>query len=181
MKHHTIKRIAATAISAALLLSTFATGFSASTETAKGTLDVLNLKVASNVEPLAVEDENPTFSWQMTSDQIGAAQSAYQIVVTDAKSNIVWDSGKVASNASSDIFYDGQALIPESDYNWSLKVWDQNGNLTDEEKSRFATGLMDPDQSAWDGAEFIGSTSPVLDATASSVWNINSDGWMHCM
>ncbi|MCI8497081.1 MAG: family 78 glycoside hydrolase catalytic domain, partial [Clostridiales bacterium] len=163
MKHRFSKRLAALALSAVLLSSTFASGFSASAETATGSADIVNLKVANLTEPLAVEDATPAFSWAMQSNVIGAAQSAYQIVVTDAKGNVVWDSGKVASNAAQ-ATYDGQELKADSNYTWSLKVWDQNGNLADEETARFATGLMNPSQSAWDGAQFIGSTDIYYDA-----------------
>ena len=46
-----------------------------------GNTSVVSLKVQNVVKPLAVEDRHPVFSWQMSSDERGQKQSAYQIDV----------------------------------------------------------------------------------------------------
>ena len=43
---------------------------------------ITDLKVQHTIEPLAIEDQHPVFSWQMRSSAVGQEQGAYQIVVT---------------------------------------------------------------------------------------------------
>ena len=115
------------------------------------TTQIENLRVAYAEKPLAVEDENPLFGWQMTSDVIGQGQQAYQIKVTKEDGSQIWDSGKVERGISNNIAYEGDALEPETAYTWNLTVWDVEGK-TYTQTSSFETGLMDPTMAAWDGA-----------------------------
>jgi alpha-L-rhamnosidase len=136
---------------------------------------ISNLRVQSSVEPLAIEDENPLFSWQMVSNTTGQKQSAYQIVVTrESDGEVVWDSERVEGGLSNNIPYEGDPLEPETAYSWELMVWDGDGQ-SHTETSRFETGLMNPDISAWDGARFIGTNELTLDATSACLFEINTD------
>ena len=80
-------------------------------ETAAG-FAVVNLKTDGITDPLGIDDTTPSFSWQMESSAVGAAQSSYQIVVTDPEEKTVWDSGIVESADSVDILYEGEELSP---------------------------------------------------------------------
>lgn len=76
-----------------------------------GNTSVVSLKVQNVVKPLAVEDRHPVFSWQMSSDERGQKQSAYQIIVTrKSDGRVVWDSRKVELGVSTQIKYQGVAL-----------------------------------------------------------------------
>lgn len=93
-----------------------------------GNTSVVSLKVQNVVKPLVVEDRHPVFSWQMSSDERGQKQSAYQIIVTrKSDGRVVWDSRKVESGVSTQIKYQGVALQPEMAYDWNLTVWDAQG------------------------------------------------------
>ena len=136
---------------------------------------ITELRVQSLVAPLAVEDKNPLFSWQMSSPIHGQKQTAYRIIVireSDAK--VVWDSRKVDSGISVNIKYEGDALQPETAYRWNLTVWDAAGK-TYAQASRFETGLMNPDIKAWEGARWIGSNELTLDATSACLYEIATD------
>ena len=63
---------------------------------------VKNLKTEYAVTPLGLDVELPRFSWQMESlgAERGLQQTAYQIIVSDEKGNIVWDSGKTQNGFS---------------------------------------------------------------------------------
>ncbi|MCQ2239435.1 MAG: hypothetical protein MJZ73_09420, partial [Bacteroidaceae bacterium] len=136
---------------------------------------IVNLKVQDVVEPLMIEDTHPVFSWQMQSDERGVKQQAYQIVVKRASDNkVVWNSGKVNSGYSDNIKYLGVALQAEKEYTWDLTVWDSKGKEL-KSSSKFETGLMDPSIRAWDGAQFIGSKTKVLDAASHSYFEICSE------
>lgn len=117
------------------------------------------LKVEYAETPLGIDIEWPRFSWQMQSDESGACQKAYRIVVTDESNEKIWDSGKVKSDHSLNIKYEGvSSLKPTTRYSWELTVWDgKNKEL--KAVSWFETGLMNPKQSAWSGAKWIGGSS----------------------
>lgn len=135
---------------------------------------ILNLRTNNAVEPLAVEDENPVFSWQMSSSKIGQRQEAYQIVVArESDGHVVWYSGKVSSGLSNGISYDGEALEPETAYRWELTVWDADGQAHTE-VSRFETGIMNPSIDGWEGAQFIGTNQLTLDAMSACLFEIQA-------
>jgi alpha-L-rhamnosidase len=122
-----------------------------------------NLKVDYETTPLGIDIANPHFSWQMkaTDNKRGYAQTAYQIVVTDADNQVVWDSKKVFSDLSHGIEYAGTALKATTRYTWKVVVWDNLKAMTTK-SSWFETGLMNPDISAWLGAKWIGDDDLVF-------------------
>ena len=181
MKSKLFMKIAAVCVSTALLATVAVPVASAASDvvassTYSRATEILNLKTNDYTVPLAVEDTNPVFSWEMDSTVIGQQQTAYQIVVTrDSDGATMWDSGKVESNQSTDVYYEGEALAAETAYSWDLTVWDAFGQSYTQE-SRFETGLMNPDISAWgENAQFIGTNEMTLDATSACVFAINAD------
>jgi alpha-L-rhamnosidase len=136
---------------------------------------IINLRVQSLTEPFAIEDENPLFSWQMVSDINGQKQNAYQIIVKEEyDGSVIWDSKKVDSDLSNNIVYVGNILEPETAYTWDLTVWDANDQVYSK-TSRFETGLMNPNITAWNGAKWIGSNELTLDATSDMLFEISTD------
>ncbi|MET0465435.1 MAG: family 78 glycoside hydrolase catalytic domain [Chitinophagaceae bacterium] len=100
------------------------------------------------VTPLGVDKDQPRLTWQMNDPAQGAAQSAYQVIVsTDANApetgnNNCWNSGKINS-ATSLVFYAGKKLEPFTRYYWKVKTWDKNGKqLISSPVSWFETGMM---------------------------------------
>lgn len=113
---------------------------------------ITSLRVAHNILPLAVEDRQPVFNWQMESELNGQKQSACQIVVKrESDGKIFRDNGKGSGGLSHGIRYAGNPLEPETDYKWSSTVWDAKGRKY-KTSSGFETGLMNPDIKAWAGA-----------------------------
>ena len=134
-----------------------------------------DFRVQHAVEPLAIEDAHPLFSWKMESDRRGASQTAYQISVTrESDGRELWNSGRVEDGRSIDIPYAGVALQPEMGYGVQLTVWDDQGAAL-EEDTRFETGLMSARQSAWKGAAWIGSRELTLDAASQNIFDIRTD------
>lgn len=123
----------------------------------KSRVSLSNLRVEYSKTPLGIDVENPRFSWQMNAPEgeRGYFQSAYQIIVKNPEGLVVWDTGKVESDISVGIEYGGKPLEATSRYTFIVNVWDQDGRMASE-SSWFETGLMNPDISAWDGAEWIG-------------------------
>ena len=99
--------------------------------------------LAKAVVPVQLECENctspfvdnsvPELSWRINDSRQGAAQKAYQVVVSSspellaAGTGDLWDSGKVVSSQSHLVPYRGSALISRQRVWWKVKVWDQGG------------------------------------------------------
>lgn len=140
-----------------------------------GKISLEKLQVDYQTNPLGLDVTTPHFSWQMhaADDRRGYTQTAYQIVVTDAKNKIVWDSKKVNQATSHGVAYEGANLLATTRYQWKLTVWN-NFNEVATKTAWFETGLMNPNISAWDGAQWIGGGADdlVLYAPALSVFKL---------
>lgn len=136
---------------------------------------IQNLKTNGLIDPLGVDTRQPEFSWQMVTDQIGAAQRAYHLIVKDETGGVVWDSGKVESAASVGILYEGEPLKPATAYTWSVTVTDQDGKELLSDEAAFETSLLDDTFASWDGAQWIGASELTLDAASKAVFHITSD------
>ena len=120
---------------------------------------IINLRTESMQTPLGIDEARPCFSWQMSSDRIGASQTSYRVTVADgedalARGEFVFDSGVVRSSASLNIPYGGKALRASTRYFWKVAVTDETGAVSESVPSWFETGLMG---SGWSGAQWIGS------------------------
>ncbi|MGV3765980.1 MAG: family 78 glycoside hydrolase catalytic domain [Chitinophagaceae bacterium] len=93
----------------------------------------------------------------MSADERGCRQTAYKIVVLNEGGHEVWNTGKIKSDLSLGIRYNGLELSPRTRYRWHLTVWDQKQTPHNAE-SWFETGLMEksPVYSAWNNAKWIG-------------------------
>jgi hypothetical protein len=92
-------------------------------------LAATRLRVEYLENPLTIDVAQPRFSWALQHSQRAQAQTAYQIIVSlSANSTVVWDSGKVNSNNSLNIPYNGKALRDDSDYSWIVIWWDSTGS-----------------------------------------------------
>ena len=97
--------------------------------------------------PIGLTDKAPRFSWKIESEEQNTIQTAYEIHVTDEKGNVVWNSGKKASDQSVLIPYEGEKLADEMLYKVEVSVADNHGNVESIEGT-FETGILD-------NAEFI--------------------------
>ena len=79
-------------------------------------LTPLELKCEYAINPLGIDSAQPRFNWILESSQRGQMQSAYQILVSSSEEKLnanisdKWDSGKVASDKSVNVPYEGSAL-----------------------------------------------------------------------
>ena len=122
------------------------------------------------VNPLGIDMDTPRFSWTLTAKKNDQVQSAYEIIVSDnlkdIRTNIgnVWSSGKVDSDQSIQVPFDGQKLQSFTRYFWKVKVYDANGQASPWSKAAwFETAMMN--ESEWK-AKWIsdGSSTPERDA-----------------
>ena len=92
-----------------------------------------NLKCEYLVNPICIDVENPRFSWYLEHEERNQIQSAYQIIVSsdknslESKRGVLWDSGKVVSDETVNIPYNGPKLKSDRCYYWWVKWWDRQG------------------------------------------------------
>ncbi|MDX9726613.1 MAG: family 78 glycoside hydrolase catalytic domain [Bacteroidales bacterium] len=123
-------------------------------------ITVSHLKCENLTDPLALATSSPRFSWKILSGVNGTYQTAFQILVaseedllTEKKADI-WDSGKIDSDQSILVPFEGKELSPGTICFWKVRIWDDNGKATDWSKtSVFGTGLQE--KKDWD-ASYIG-------------------------
>jgi len=98
--------------------------------------NVKNLLCENRVNPLGIGIVQPQLTWQIFSDQRNVVQTAYEIKVSENTQgfkkgeNIVWSTGKIYSDQSVHIAYNGKALQSGKKYFWQVRVWDNKGNTT---------------------------------------------------
>ncbi len=94
---------------------------------------VLGLRTEYKENPLGIDARKPRLSWRIEAPGRGIVQSAYEIRVSrsesglGAKGDLVWDSGKVASDESIQREYGGPALESGRRYHWQARAWDGAG------------------------------------------------------
>ena len=95
-------------------------------------------------EPINI-DINPVFSWIL--EEKDFYQKAYQVKVY-CNRDMVWDSGKVESDNSISINYEGKELKSNTEYEVEVALWDTKGN-EHRGTTKFETALLSP--SDWHG------------------------------
>lgn len=134
-------------------------------------MKIIRTKVEYRKNPIGIDIEKPTFSWNIETEENNWKQEAYEILVADEEALLeadkgnVWDSGKVESDVMVNIMYDGKPLESAKKYFWKVRVWHNligndngsNGQASEySDVSSFETGFME--ESCWKG-KWIGETA----------------------
>src|SRR5215213_5416017 len=85
--------------------------------------------------PIGLDAAKPRFSWQLHSGERHEVQTAYEIRVGNdsnalKKGKNTWSSGKITSDQSLHLPYDGGDLASGKRYYWQVRVWDQTGRAS---------------------------------------------------
>lgn len=81
-------------------------------------VNVTNLRCEYLKDPLGIDVAKPRLSWQLVSAERDQKQTACQVIVEG-----LWDSGKIPSDQSINVEYDGPALKPGQRVTWKVRVW----------------------------------------------------------
>ena len=90
-------------------------------------------KAIENLQYAEIMSAFPTFSWIVPGSEQGTYQVSYRFIIADnigdalAGKGDVWDSGTVESKKSTSILFEGNALKPENNYFWRVKVVTNTG------------------------------------------------------
>ena len=104
-------------------------------------MKLYDLRTEYRENPIGLTDKAPRFSWKIESEEQNTIQTVYEINVTDEKGNVVWNSGKKASDQSVLISYEGEKLADEMLYKVEVSVADNHGNVEAIEGT-FETGIF---------------------------------------
>ena len=113
--------------------------------------------------PLAIDNTSPHFSWKMSSQQPGSVSTAYQILVASHPDKLneeeayLWNSGKISSDASQNIVYQGKPMVSRNMAYWKVRVWNQNNIASNwSQPTSFGIGMLNEKDWA-ENASFIGA------------------------
>ncbi len=89
--------------------------------------------------PMVVDILKPRLSWIniASGNERGQVQTAWEIRIAGNKENLLagisdlWNSGKVFSDQSVNIPYEGKPLTSRQDCWWQVRVWDRKGKVSD--------------------------------------------------
>jgi len=130
---------------------------------ASGPATPSNLRCEYLSNPLGVDVRQPRFAWVLEHTERGQKQSAYQLLVAtrlsllDQDKGDQWDSGKVASEDSTQVVYNAKPLESGSTYYWKVRYWDKDGNASPYSRAaQFDLGLLSPEE--WKG-QWIGGAN----------------------
>lgn len=110
--------------------------------------------------PLGIDVLKPRLSWMLDSPLRGQKQTAYRVLVASTVENLqsdrgdLWDSGKVNTDQSAHVVYNGRDLASGMSCFWKVLVWDAHGKKSAwSVPSLWTMGLLSP--ADWMG-EWIG-------------------------
>jgi alpha-L-rhamnosidase len=139
-------------------------------------LEVNGLRVEYLINPLGIDAAPPRLSWRLTSTGRNTVQAAYQVQVAASEAALsrgtalLWDSGKISSDASVFVDYGGPAPASRTRYYWRVRVWDASGRSSSWSPAAFwETGLLQAGDwtAGWIGpaaspSESLPTASPLL-------------------
>ena len=135
------------------------------------------LRCEQLVQPQGLDAARPRLSWTLQSDERGVKQGAYQILVATSRAKLasgaadLWDSGRVPSADSVLVNYGGIPLVSRETCFWKVRVWDEQGRLSDwSMPSLWTMGILDARE--WH-AKWIGRDEPEITNSltgASWIW-----------
>lgn len=112
-------------------------------------------------EPVGIDIRRPHFFWNCDGQgETGSRQTAYRIVARK-DGNILWDSGKVISDAMTHIPYEGPDLKSRDCILWTVQLWDGLDAAGEISESFFEMGLLEP--SDWKARWITGDYEPQTD------------------
>jgi alpha-L-rhamnosidase len=123
---------------------------------AEGPLPPANLRCEYLKNPLGIDVRQPRFTWVLAHTERGQKQSAYQVLVASSPELLnqdkgdLWDSGKTASDDSTQVVYSGKPLASGKTYYWKIRYWDSAGNASPYSAvAQFEMGLLTREE--WKG------------------------------
>lgn len=111
-------------------------------------LKVTDLLTEYHKNPIGIE-KTPRLFWKIQSDKNNTCQLKYEIRCAESvdklklKKEILWNSGKVRSENSTHVKYEGRKLRSGQRIYWKVRIWDNHGRRSEwSEPAFFEMGLL---------------------------------------
>ena len=110
-------------------------------------VDVSSLRCEYLKHPQGIDIVKPRLSWQMSEGM----QTAYEVLVASSPELLnkdkgdLWDSGKVKSDQSVHVAYDGKELDSRMECYWKVRVWDGKKKSDWSGPAHWTMGLLTPE------------------------------------
>ncbi len=133
-------------VSIRLLFIAFSISFIGMAEAAKVEVNFLRTEQLEN--PVGIDTEIPRLSWRISSGERNVMQTAYHIIVASSREKLagnegdLWNSGKVSSDASVWIPYQGKTLKSNQRCYWKVKVYTNKGETAWSKPAFWTMGLL---------------------------------------
>ncbi|WP_282035741.1 alpha-L-rhamnosidase [Saccharicrinis aurantiacus] len=99
--------------------------------------------------PIGIDVTSPRFSWKIQSTSSNVSQTAYEIRAAKTIQNLgtqsaqLWSTGKINSNQSINVPYQGATLKSGDRVYWQVRIWDNKNKLSAwSEPAYFELGLL---------------------------------------
>ncbi|MDO4587279.1 MAG: family 78 glycoside hydrolase catalytic domain [Planctomycetia bacterium] len=123
--------------------------------TINATIEPFALTTESMVNPVGIDEMVPRLSWKskaVDSQAYNLVQTAYQILVASSPENLakdngdLWDSGKIQSDCSIFIDYQGKQLQTSQRCYWKVRVWDGDDQVSNwSDSASWIMGVLKPE------------------------------------
>lgn len=114
-----------------------------------GAMTISDLSCELRGNPMGVDVLQPRLSWKLQSERRDEGQTAYQVMVASSEAALkdgtgdCWDSGKVISDATTQIPYAGKPLKSSQTVFWKVRAWNAEGKASAwSEPARWTMGIL---------------------------------------
>ena len=126
-------------------------------------VSVGSLTTEGQVNPLSIETQHPRLSWIITSNERDVMQTAYHVLVASSPEKLaagqgdLWDSGRVNSDRSVWVEYEGKELPDNTRCYWKVRVFTNHGESSWSQPAEWGMGIVG--EGHW-GGRWIGWEGP---------------------
>jgi len=127
---------------------------------AQNKISVTDLKCEMLNNPEGIDVLQPRLSWKIKANVNDVKQTSYQILASSSLEKLtagnadLWDSGKVQSDASVNVIYNGKKLKDRQDVYWKVIVSTNKGEVKSTEPAHFSIGILT--YADWKSTRWIG-------------------------
>jgi alpha-L-rhamnosidase len=125
-------------------------------------MHITNLRCCLLTNPSGLDRPDPELSWELAGPEPGSTrQTAYRLAVATSPDLLetpdLWDSGRVTSDRSAFVIYEGRPLPARTECHWRVTIWDESEQCIVSEVARWSMGLLS--ETDW-SALWIGCDEP---------------------